>query len=64
MIDFWWCDLLEMWARHKPDECKASKKQKSTKNTNKGTTHSSTTPRLQVAQATTYAMSDDDEDDE
>ena len=64
MIDFWWCDVLEMWARHKPDECKASKKQESTKSTNKGTNNSSNKPRLQVAQATTYAMSDDDEDEE
>ena len=63
MIDFWWWNVLEMWARHKPDECKASKKQES-KNTNKGTNNSSNKPRLQVAQATTYAMSDDNEDDE
>ena len=63
MIDFWWCDALEMWARHKPDKCKASK-QKESKNTNQGTNNSSNKPRLQVTQATTYAMSDDDEDDE
>ena len=61
MINFWWCDALEMWARHKPDECKASKQNES-KNTNKGTNNASNKPRLQVAQATTYAMSDDNED--
>ena len=63
MVDFWWCEALEMWARHKPDECKASKKQEATKNTNKGSS-SSTKPRLQVAQSAAYTMSDDDEDEE
>ena len=62
-VDFWWCEALEMWARHKPDECKASKKQEATKNTNKGSS-SSTKPRLQVAQSAAYTMSDDDEDEE
>jgi len=22
-VDFWWCDALKMWARHKPEDCRA-----------------------------------------
>ena len=25
-VDYWWCEPLEMWARHKPENCKAEDK--------------------------------------
>ena len=68
MVDFWWCDVLEMWARHKPDECKAKKNpdsgsQKPNSRTKANTSNSSSSkPKLQAQAATTYVMDSDDED--
>ena len=67
MVDYWWCEVLQMWARHKPEECKAkqnAKSNSSNKNNNKSVNWcqpvGTDKPKLQVAQATTYVMSDDD----
>ena len=66
-VDFWWCEVLQMWARHKPEECKAKNNVNLTKQpstNNKSGNHQKNTnsepPRLQVAQATTYVMSDEE----
>ena len=68
MVDYWWCEVLQMWARHKSEECKAKQNAKSNSsnknNNNKSVNWCQSTntdkPKLQVAQATTYVMSDED----
>ena len=59
-VDFWWCDPLSMWARHKPEDCKAKHSEDKKSNTKPDSTKS---PKLKVAQAATYVMSEDDRDD-
>ena len=67
-IDFWWCEVLQMWARHKPEDCKAQKKDNAGNKNNKNNTSSNTKtqqaasdkPRLRAQQATTYVMDDSD----
>ena len=68
LVDFWWCEVLQMWARHKPSDCKAKQKQDKAQkaNNNKSTPSTSTAtrpkPRLQAQAATTYVMDSDDDD--
>ena len=70
-VDYWWCEVLEMWARHKPEECKAKSKtndkgDNTTGNTstsgNNNNTHPNGNPRLQAQQTTLYALDDDSSD--
>ena len=71
-VDYWWCEVLEMWARHKPEECKAKSKtnnkgdNNTTGNTgtsgNNNNTHPNGNPRLQAQQTTLYALDDDSSD--
>ena len=64
-VDFWWCDVLNMWARHKPNECKAKANEKDgNSNSNASSSGSSNQnntnrPRLQ-AQAAAVLSSDDE----
>ena len=68
-VNFWWCEVLQMWARHKPEECKAKKRQDTSSNnkdkSNKPTNQSSgssSKPKLQAQATTTYMMDSDDEE--
>ena len=75
MVDYWWCDVLQMWARHKPEDCKAKPRNdknndrpsnannnNSGANGNTGTNNNNNNnrnPRLQAQQTTLYVLDDD-----
>ena len=68
-VDYWWCEALQMWAKHKPEHCKAKKEdaaqqRRRVRIKEQDSDDEVSRPHLQAKQSTVYVLGDESSENE